>query len=139
MADLFVDTAGWVCHFDAVQPQHAAASTLIGVCLAEGRRLVTSNYVVVELVALLTSRRRVPRSDIITCVETLRTWQQVTIVHVDPALHGAAWALLRSRPDKGWSLTDCTSFEIMRQRGIREALTIDRHFEQSGFVRLLQP
>jgi predicted nucleic acid-binding protein len=42
MPDLFVDTAGWVAHFDAAQPQHAAASTLIGVCLAERRRLVSS-------------------------------------------------------------------------------------------------
>jgi predicted nucleic acid-binding protein len=73
MPELFVDTAGWVSHFDAAQPQHTAASTLIGVCLAEGRRLVSSKYVLVELVALLTSRRRVPRGAVITCVETIRT------------------------------------------------------------------
>ena len=27
----------------------------------------------------------------------------------------------------------------MRQRGMTEALTTDRHFEQEGFIRLLQP
>jgi predicted nucleic acid-binding protein len=27
----------------------------------------------------------------------------------------------------------------MRQRGITEALSTDRHFEQEGFIRLLQP
>src|SRR3954454_17590177 len=139
MPELFVDTARWVSHFDAAQPQHTAASMLIGVCLAEGRRLVSSNYVLVELVALLTSRRRVPRGAVITCVETIRTWSHVTLVHVDPALHEAAWALLRSRPDKSWSLTDCTSFEIMRRRGLTEALTIDHHFEQAGFTPLLKP
>ena len=52
MPELFVDTAGWVCHLDASQPQHAAASTLLGVCLAEGTRLLTTNYVLIELVAL---------------------------------------------------------------------------------------
>lgn len=139
MPEVFIDTAGWVCHLDASQPQHVSASTLIGVCLAEGRRLVTSSYVLVELVAVLTIRRRVARTELITSLDTIRNWNQLTVVHVDAALDEAAWALLRSRPDKGWSLTDCVSFEIMRSRGIREALTTDRHFEQAGFVRLLQP
>ena len=35
-----------------------------------------------------------------------------------------------------WSLTDCTSFVIMEQMEISEALTPDRHFEQAGFVAL---
>ena len=139
MTEVFIDTAGWVCHLDVSQPQHLSASTLVGVCLAEGRRLVTSSYVLVELVAILTSRRRVARADLIRGVETIRRWDQLTVVHVDAMLDEAAWELLRSRPDKEWSLTDCASFEIMRGRGIREALTTDRHFEQAGFVRLLKP
>jgi uncharacterized protein len=139
MPEVFIDTAGWVCHLDASQPQHVSASTLIGVCLAEGRRLVTSSYVLVELVAVLTIRRRVARTELITSLDTIRNWNQLTVVHVDAVLDEAAWALLRSRPDKGWSLTDCVSFELMRSRGIREALTTDRHFEQAGFVRLLRP
>ena len=139
MAELFVDTAGWVAHFDVAQPQHADASTLIGVCLAEGHQLVSSSYVLVELIALLTSRRQIPRSALIATVEVLRAWSHLTLVHVDVGLDAAGWSLLRSRPDKRWSLTDCVSFEIMRRRGIREALTTDHHFEQAGFIRLLTP
>ena len=41
--------------------------------------------------------------------------------------------------DKTYSLCDAVSFLLMRERGITEALTTDRHFEQEGFVRLLQP
>jgi predicted nucleic acid-binding protein len=43
------------------------------------------------------------------------------------------------RQDKSWSLVDCSSFVVMQQRGIVEALTTDEHFEQAGFVRLLKP
>jgi predicted nucleic acid-binding protein len=40
--------------------------------------------------------------------------------------------------DKKWTLTDCASFLVMQERGISEALTGDRHFEQAGFVALLK-
>jgi predicted nucleic acid-binding protein len=46
--------------------------------------------------------------------------------------------LLADRPDKEWSLVDCTSFVLMERRGLTEALTTDHHFEQASFVRLLQ-
>jgi len=45
--------------------------------------------------------------------------------------------LYRKRPDKEWSLTDCISFVVMKEEGIGEALTGDRHFEQAGFAALL--
>jgi predicted nucleic acid-binding protein len=47
-------------------------------------------------------------------------------------------ALFARRPDKSWSLTDCTSFVVMADRGLTEALTGDHHFEQAGFRALLR-
>ena len=137
MADLFVDTSGWVCHFDRAQPQHAEATGLIVACASQGRRLVTTNYVVCEVVSLLTSRRRVPRRKMIECVDALLSWDRLEVVHVDRDLATGAWTLLKDRADKHWSLVDCASFVIMQQRGLGQALTSDRHFEQAGFDRLL--
>jgi predicted nucleic acid-binding protein len=54
-------------------------------------------------------------------------------------MHLAAMTLLEERPDKTYSLCDAVSFLLMRQRGITDALTTDRHFEREGFVRLLTP
>jgi predicted nucleic acid-binding protein len=39
--------------------------------------------------------------------------------------------------DQSWGLVDCASFIVMQERGITEAFTSDRHFEQAGFRCLL--
>jgi uncharacterized protein len=59
------------------------------------------------------------------------------IVEASPELFERGLKLFNDRPDKGWSLTDCISFVVMADEGLREALTGDRHFEQAGFVALL--
>jgi len=49
-----------------------------------------------------------------------------------------ALALYEQSSDKEWSLTDCSSFLIMRELKITEALAHDKHFEQAGFDALLR-
>ena len=43
---------------------------------------------------------------------------------------------LQQYADKSFSLADCVSFIVMRQRGIERALAFDRHFIQAGFQKL---
>ena len=62
----------------------------------------------------------------------------IETVWVDEQLHRDAMQLLIERQDKTYSLCDAVSFVLMGQRGITEALTTDRHFEQEGFVKLLR-
>lgn len=50
----------------------------------------------------------------------------------------AGLTLYERRPDKQYSLVDCISMNVMRQMGVHEILTHDRHFSQEGFVRLLE-
>ena len=40
--------------------------------------------------------------------------------------------------DKGYSLQDCVSMNVMESEGINHVLTNDRHFEQEGFVVLMR-
>ena len=47
-----------------------------------------------------------------------------------------ALALYEARPDKDYSLTDCSSMATMRAQGITQVLTRDAHFAQEGFVLL---
>lgn len=101
--------------------------------------MITTNYVITELVALLSSPLRLPRTRIISIVDGIRTSPYVKVIHVDVQIDENAWQLLKQRTDKEWSLVDCASFVVMQQRGITEALTTDHHFGQAGLVRLLKP
>lgn len=139
MADIFADTAGWGHLVDPTQAWHTQAATLYRASRQQGRRFITTNYILAELVALLTSPLRIPRPTIIAFINSLKTSPYVEIVHVDTALDEQAWRLLSQRQDKEWSLVDCSSFSLMQQRGLLEAFTTDEHFEQAGFLRLLKP
>jgi len=62
----------------------------------------------------------------------------VEVIATDSDLIHSGLQLFQSRQDKEWGLVDCTSFIIMQDRGLTEALTSDEHFEQAGFVALLR-
>jgi len=138
MPAIFVDTAGWGHLVDPTQEFHGQAASIYREARQQGSRFVTTNYILAELVALLTSPVRAPRAKIIGFISGLKSSPYVDIVHVDAMLDSQAWQLLVERPDKEWSLVDCASFVVMRLAGLAEALTTDHHFEQAGFVRLLK-
>jgi uncharacterized protein len=104
----------------------------------DGRRLITTNLVLGELVALLTSPLRVSRPRQIQYLQTIRQASWVEVVAGDLAFETEAWQFWEARPDKDWSWVDCASFVLMSRHGLTDALTTDRHFEQAGFIRLLK-
>ena len=138
MNEVFADTSGWANAFVNTEPYHTQASTLVKQCQQNNRRVVTTNYVLSELIPLLTRRLRVPRERGLHYIKTLRSVDWIEIVHIDEGLDQEAWKLLAERLDKQWSLVDAASFVVMQERGLTEALTEDHHFEQAGFIRLLK-
>ena len=71
-------------------------------------------------------------------VESILRNPGVTVVAQTRKLFLNGFILYRARADKGYSLTDCVSMTIMRQRRISEAVTTDHHFEQEGFAALMR-
>ncbi len=138
MTEVFIDTSGWAVFFLRSESFHATAEALMRSWRSDGTLAVTSNYVLSELVALFSSPIRVPRPRVIEIIEAIVTSRHVEVVHIDAGLHERAWMLLKSRSDKAWSLVDCTSFVVMSERRILDALTTDKHFEQAGYHRLLK-
>ena len=135
---MFVDTAGWAAVADSRQTFHSQAASQLRQARINGTRLITTNLVLAELTALLTRPIRMSRLKQITFLSAIRSAAWVEVVHIDPLRDASAWRLWQSRPDKEWSFTDCSSFVVMQDRALTDALTSDHHFEQAGFVRLLK-
>jgi uncharacterized protein len=138
MSKLFVDTSGWASLFHPDDLFHTQTQSIYKSIREEGTLLVTTNYVISETVALLTSPFRTPRQAVIDFVNGIKASALVVIIHIDESLDDRAWALLSNRVDKKWSLVDCSSFVVMSERGLTDALTNDHNFEQAGFARLLK-
>lgn len=131
---MLLDTSGLLCYLHQNEPQHQEAVQLLD---GANERLLTHSYILAELVALALVRR-LPRPAVLTFVMDLLDSPDIETVWVSKPLHQEAMQLLLDRQDKTYSLCDAVSFVLMRQHGITEALTTDRHFEQESFVRLLQ-
>ena len=134
---LFVDTDGWVEPLLRSSPHYPLMVAYSQQTQTTQRPLVTTNYVINEVVALLNARPNGPsRHELLQFVNGILALPQLTLVHIDVDLARAAWRLLEQRPDKAWSLVDAASFVVMRQQSIAEAFTGDHHFLQAGFIRV---
>lgn len=100
------------------------------------RNVITTEFIILELGNACAKGE--DHADFLRLVDGLRGSPRVKIVPADSQLLNRGLELMRQRPDKNWSLTDCTSFIVMGDTGLRQALTGDQHFEQAGFQALLK-
>lgn len=97
---------------------------------------VTTEYVVVEVGnSLIHGDDRLLFVDFNSQLGTDTNWE---IIPASTELLGRGVTLFAARPDQNWSLTDCTSFVIMTERGLVDSLSSDHDFEQAGFRALLR-
>jgi predicted nucleic acid-binding protein len=133
MSEVFADTAYFIALFSRADEHHRAA---VEVSTGLTQRLVASDWVFVEVADGFAGTRN--RSLIQPLVARLRGSLQSEVVRVSPSLFDEAIDLYHQYEDEEWTLTDCTSFLIMRERGITEALTTDHPSEQADMIALLK-
>lgn len=132
-AKTFIDTLFVIALINQRDQYHLRASELAD--RVRGRPLLTTDAVLLEIGnALARSFKR----EAVEVIEDFLTSEDVEVVRLTPELFTRAFELYKTHRDKEWGLVDCVSFVVMRQAGIREALTLDGHFKQAGFVALLR-
>jgi predicted nucleic acid-binding protein len=128
-----LDTAYVVALLNPRDRYHAPARALMPRVQVAQQVWVTEAVLFEVGAAFSANGRQAASSFIRSCYST----GSMQVVSIDTLLLMRALDLYEARPDKEWSLTDCTSFLIMEEHGIRSALTADHHFVQAGYRALL--
>lgn len=133
MKAVFLDTFFLLA---ALNPDDGYHEEALGWSEAYDGPLLTTAWVVTEVADALAAPQH--RKVFETFYQALKAEKRVRVLPPETACWERGLRLYLERPDKGWSLTDCISFTVMREEGLTEELTGDRHFEQAGFSALLR-
>jgi len=127
MKRVFVDTGAWYALVDAKDPDHARVVP----CFRDFQgRLVTSNFVVDEILTLVRFRLGWPVAHRLGA--QLRSGRLSRVERISPKDEETAWSIFSSYGDKTFSFTDCTSFALVQRLELPLCLAIDADFRSFG-------
>jgi predicted nucleic acid-binding protein len=133
MRPVFVDSFYF---FAILNPADAAHLQAVEYSRRHAAPLLTTTWVIAEIADGLA--RTANRGVVKRLVSSFRSVSANEIAATTDDVFERGLDLYHARADKHWSLTDCISFVVMEDRGIRDALTGDHHYEQAGFTALLK-
>lgn len=129
---VFVDTSALLAALDSADRSHSLIGSALRSLLEDDIPLVTTNYVLVETFALV--QRRLGMAAAHALQQDLVPALQIEWLDLES--HHAAMDAYLAASKRHLSFVDCTSFEVMRRRGLRRALSLDDDFSVHGFERI---
>ena len=136
MRKVFADTLYWVA---TVKPGDAYAAAAREARDAVGRCIVvTTDEVLYEFVTTLAKGGPTLRRKAVQIARSLLDNANVKVIPQLRESFRLALDRFAKRPDKDYSLTDCSSMNAMDTEGVRDVLTHDHHFEQEGYNVLIR-
>lgn len=127
----FVDSSYWIALELADDQNHGPAQAKWNSLDLVLTDLVTTTYIFDETITFLNSRNA--HTTAVELGDSILLSPRIELVHVDEDLFFEGWGLFQKYHDKAYSLTDCISFVVMKQRKLTSALTFDMDFRQAGF------
>jgi uncharacterized protein len=129
---LFVDTSGFYALLVRTERHHGAMLEAFRAAAERGRRMVTTNYVIVETSALL--QHRIGLAPVRDLEE--RILPLVSVQWVSGELHRRAVERLFRTDKRKVTLVNVVSFVVMDVEGLTDVMGLDPDFTAEGF-RLL--
>ena len=132
----FADTGWWVAWALPGDDRHGDAVAMLG-ALGRAEQILTTNLVAGETWTFL-RRKDSHRTALgfLDRLDTLSKAERLVVHRVTEDQETAAWDWLRKHDERVYSYVDATSFRVMRDRRLREALAFDRDFAAAGFVEV---
>jgi len=128
MKAVFTDTSYYLALVNPTDQYHSAACEWTS-HFAETS--VTTAWVIAELANAMS--KAAYRPFFLSLLRDLQTDSRVMIIPASKDLFDRGLDLYARRVDKDWALTDCISFLVMEDHGLKNAASFDRHFTQAGF------
>ena len=100
--------------------------------------LVTTDEVLTEFLAALAEGGPGLRSRVALAVRSMLEHSDTRVIPQSRESFKSGLQRYERRLDKGYSLQDCISMNVMETEGISHILTTDHHFEQEGFTILMK-
>ena len=135
--EVFVDSSGLYALSDHSDPARLAAEKCVARLLERGTGFVLTDYVIDEACTL--AKTRAGGYGAMRLLEIVDRSEAFRLVWIGQERFAATKLYFRKHADQGYSFTDCSSFLVMRELRISDALTTDRHFVAAGFRPLLLP
>lgn len=126
---VFVDTSAFYALMDRADDNHQESAGIWTTLLGNDFYLQTSNYVIIETLALLQNRLG---------FEAANLWHRdmlslAEILWIDAVIHNLSYELWLSLGRRRLSFVDCVSFAAMRHHKIEKVFGFDKHFSEQGF------
>ncbi|MBW4443817.1 MAG: PIN domain-containing protein [Plectolyngbya sp. WJT66-NPBG17] len=134
MRQVFADTFYWIAFVDPGDTWHERVRQIFRAL--QPCKLITTDEVLVELLAFYSKSGTQLRQRASNLTRDILEGSDIEVIEQSHRSFLEGLALYENRLDKGYSLTDCISMSTMRQLGITEVLTHDKHFTQEGFAVL---
>ena len=132
---IFVDSSAWYALKATDDRFHDDAVSFYDE-LMTGRHgsLVVSDYILDETATLLMSTKGGKTAT--GFLDEALSSKSVRVIWIEPELFHQATRTFKTGSIRGWSFTDCTSFELMYRLKIGAAFAFDGHFNEARFNRL---
>lgn len=130
---IFIDTGAFLARFIERDQFHKRAVAAWRRLEKRRDRCFTSNFVLDETFTLLA--RRTTYAFAAERARALLSSRLLVVLRPTADDELAAVELFEKLADQEVSFTDCVSFALMREAGIRRAFSFDRHFDLLGFQR----
>ncbi len=136
MKAIFLDTHGLVALEHKRDQYYFKAHALKRELLKSGYIFIATNFILDEAYTFL--RMHAGHHIAVSFGEAIKESRVIDVKSITFEIEEEAWKLFKKyNGGVNYSYTDCTSFAVMRQIGIKEAFTNDDHFDKAGFKKLL--
>ena len=128
---VFVDATHWIALYYTKDNNHEKAIAIDK--KVRKLSLWTTELILIEILDFFANKGKHWRKTAAKVVAAICSHPKVRVLPLAEIPFESAFAEFSKYEDKGWSLTDCASFIIMRKHAIITAIAYDKHFKQACF------